>query len=169
MIKIKKLEDSLIFEKNEYLKDIWPPISSKIMQEATLDAMKNNEPGLFILEKNDKVIGFTGFYELEYPYVGLRWHGIIKEERNNGYSIPVLAMVAKLAQMHFPDYYYLAEFVPLTDYSQKIIDHFESAKFEKFGPIESHDWTPHKTQGYRAVIEDLKNIQNIKAKNKLGM
>ena len=158
MITLQPLKSKDVFIENPQLTQIWPEISSRIMQEATLEALENNEAGLYLIKDNNETIGITGFYELEEPVLGLRWHGICPSKRHKSISPFVLKEVAKLAKKHYPECTYIAEYVPLTNYSQYIIDHFTQLGFEKFGPIESHDWTPHKTQGYINTIDNLINL-----------
>lgn len=159
MIYLKKLTCADIFKNNIELTEIWPEVSSRIMQEATLEALENNEDGLYCVMEDNNVIGMTGFYELEEPFVGLRWHGLIHKKRNERLSPKILKEVAALAKKAYPECEYIAEFVPLTNYSDKIIKHFTDLGFEKFGPVESHDWTPHKTQGYAASLDSLINLE----------
>lgn len=161
MITLQQLKSKDVFIENPQLTQIWPEISSRIMQEATLEALENNEAGLYLIKDNNETIGITGFYELEEPVLGLRWHGICPSKRHKSISPFVLKEVAKLAKKHYPQYTYIAEYVPLTNYSQYIIDHFTQLGFEKFGPIESHDWTPHKTQGYINKIDNLIHLNTI--------
>lgn len=153
MIKLEVLTNRSIFEDNPELKSIWPQPSSQFMQEATIENF--GEKNLFVIKEGDKVIGLTGYFLYEGDCVALRWHGILESHRGLGYSRPIIEAVARMAKEDYPESRYLVEWVPLTNYSAKIVGHFESIGFERFGPIESEDWTPHLLQGYRAELDKL--------------
>ena len=151
------------------LLDIWPSKSSIIMQEATLETLQYKEIGLYLIKKDNTVIGITGFftYHEDVTTIGLRWHGLIKEERGNNLSEPIMAQVFKLAKTFYPESKYIMEFVPITNYSNYIVNHFEKIGFEKFGDIENPDWTDNKIQGYRLDMDKYLLKHNNKIKKKI--
>lgn len=161
MITIKPLLSNPFIDHPQLL-DIWPPASSEIMQEITLESLEDNEPAIFLIYHETQVIGITGYFLMseDVEYVGLRWHGIIKTKRGFGYSKEAMILVlSELKYMH-PHAEYIVEYLPLTDYSDYIAHHFLTLGYEKFEEPLSQDWTPHMVQGYRANINQFlyKNI-----------
>lgn len=168
MIYLEELVENPFLD-HPHLLDIWPQKSSLIMQEATLETLEYEEKGLYLVKRDDKVIGITGFfiYQDDITTIGLRWHGLIKEERGNYLSEPIMAEVFKLAKNFYPSAQYIMEFVPLTDYSDYIVKHFEKIGFEKNGPIQTPDWTDNKIQGYRLDMDQYLLTHNQKIKKKM--
>lgn len=169
MLYIEKITSGNPFEKYPQLNHIWPPLSQSIVKEATLDSIAYKEDGVYLIKKDNEVIGLTGFF-MDNEQLCLRWHGFAKEHRGKGYSSKVLVQVLQEAKKHHPDKTSVSEFVPLTDYCEPIIEHFEHMGFKKYGPTEIVDWRPEPLQEYRADIDTflkrylLQEIKSIKLK-----
>lgn len=154
MIHIEQITFQNPFELFPYLKEIWPNASSAIAQEATQEAIKNQDIGLYIIMKDYEPIGMTGFFINgdDNKELGLRWHGIIPMERGNGYSKEAMKLVFEQALIYMPQTQFIVEYVPLTDYNPPIVKHFTKLGFIKVEQVETPDWTPHRIQGYKINI-----------------
>lgn len=140
------------------LKNIWPEFSSNIAQEEIAKSIEKQEKGLYLILYEDKPVGITGYFDLEYPegaYWGLRWHGILSEFRGKGISEKALYITALELKKHQPEVYGLVEYIPHTEYSGYIFKYFERLGFEPLAEPETVDWAPHKIQAYGTPVDDL--------------
>lgn len=155
MITIEPLLENPFITQPELL-NIWPEASAKVVYETTLKALKNEDPGLFLIKKDSDVIGLTGYFLMsDYIHVGLHWHGILQSHRGNRYSQEAMKLVMLEVKDIYPEVRFLVEHIPLTDYSHYIIDYFTNLGFEKIGPIDFFQPTGNYIQSYRIDIEQF--------------
>jgi hypothetical protein len=86
--------------------------------------------------KNGRKIGITGYFlkELSPDTAGLRWHGIVQEERGYGYSTMALKLVAdRIASTH-KAIKYLAEALPT--YRKDALGYFKGLGFVEWNDTE---------------------------------
>lgn len=168
MIHIEPLVQGNPFETYPKLLTIWPEPSNSTMHEITLFTISVIEQapeldigGLYLIYKNDEVIGLTGFFidepdEYIRPYAAhkdlstlyLRWTGVIPEYRGLGYSSEAFDLVLREAAKRYPKLDTMIELIPQTSYNQPIERYFTSLGFKPVGESEQYDWSPHKWQPY---------------------
>lgn len=138
------------------LKAIWPPLSQAIAEEATEETLAAEEDGIFLIKKDNQVIGMSGYFIIDNPEEAyLRWHGIIPSERQKGYSKEALTLILQEVQKDIPEAKRLVELVPVTEYSGYLIEHFERLGFKPRGTPQTMDWTPNLLQEYVVDIADF--------------
>lgn len=156
MITIEPLTTNPFINNPELLK-IWPEKSSKIVHEITLETLEKNEPGIFLIKKEEQIIGLTGYFLMDETMenIGLRWHGIVQSQRRKGYSEAAMTLVMQEVKSLYPQSSYLVEYVPVTDYSSYIVKHFVSLGFKRFVDPGPQDWTDNMIQGYRVDMNEF--------------
>lgn len=149
------------FEEYPQLRDIWPEPFNCISEEAVVEhlgLMGQVEIGdIFVVTNDSRVIGISGYFPFDEVTadLGLRWHGIVPDERGKGYSKEVLGMVAERAMERFPQASHLIELVPLTEYGKPLEKHFTKCGFLSHGEPETYDWSDIAWQPYRILLAAL--------------
>ena len=88
---------------------------------------------LLVRDEQSSVIGITGFYLLPRRLVGLRWHGIIPDQRGRGYSKQAFEQVCKLAK-DTTNALAVGEYIEMADpKAQDLIRHFTALGFSPAG------------------------------------
>lgn len=141
MIQLQPMDLQTWQENCQDLELIWDrPLSRTLMQAATRCSLVNSESGLYFITLGDEIIGMTGFFvdhaePLDPEEVGLRWHGVKKEFRGNGYSQAAISQVVDLVRHFHPKSTYLTEFAP-TD--SRAIKHFMTVGFKLGEVVENY-------------------------------
>lgn len=160
---------------NDYplLRDIWTDPLDKLAEEGVVESLeykgRQDMGDIFLIMKDESVIGITGYYPYSYESddtgqllgypdkLGLRWHGIIPEERNNGYSTEAFKQLIDAAGLRFPLATTLVELVPLTEVQAPISKYFSDLGFIAKGRSETYDWSDNAWQPYHLDMPDFKN------------
>lgn len=175
MITIKQIFSGNPYKTYPQLQKIWPEPFKTIAEEVVDEhfQLEKDDPnfdigGMYLIYKNDHVIGITGYflYNEEVTEIGLRWHGIIPEERGNNYSEIAMNQVLEQAKWRFPQVTTLIELVPQTEYGIPLEKHFKKLGFNPVGEKEVYDWSEYSWQPYHLNIK-LFLEKNIKSKNNI--
>lgn len=184
MITLEKVIHENPFEKYPQLQNIWPEPFKTTAMEATVEHfdLSKNYPdidigNIYIIKHQNDVIGITGFYIYteddsfkEYnpnmSNFGLRWHGIISEQRGKGYSELAMILVAKEISNLYNKAEKLIELIPQTTYGNPLKKHFEKLGFTSFGQVENYDWSEYAWQPYELNIPAFLNKHNINISSK---
>lgn len=77
-----------LFERLPELSSIWSSDLSIKAAEATREWENNHleTGGIFTFHLEGKVVGISGWYQQTTTEAGLRWHGVVPEFRNKGFS-----------------------------------------------------------------------------------
>ena len=114
-----------LFDRYPELSTIWRTELSEYAKEATTEWENNsNETGEICCYIYDgKAIGVTGWYAMDDNSAGIRWHGVLPDQRGNGYGRLMLeAQISRIPS----DYQYIYE---VTSNSQSKL-FFEKCGFE---------------------------------------
>lgn len=164
------------FQEYPELRGIWADrLLSQLAEEGAIEAIEISAEceigGIFLIRRDDELIGITGFF----PYVGyiskaarhktsiheigLRWHGILPAFRGMGYSTIALSLVAAEAKKRYPEAITMVEIVPQDHNATNIERHFVKIGFKAKGDLEQYDWHPAKWQPYHASIDRLISLR----------
>jgi len=103
---------------------------------------------IFFIARNGRRMGITGYFlkKATLDTAGLRWHGIVEEERGYGYSTMALKFLAEeIAQRH-KGIKYLSEALPL--YRKDAMRYFKRLGF--------HEWDDPETEVDYAKVLNLR-------------
>lgn len=169
------------FKEYDVLNYIWDKKLTEVAEEGVLESIeiKNEyEIGkIYLIKHNDDVVGITGFYpyhdfELNNKFdfnkkldVGLRWHGVINECRNQGVSRHVLTTLANEILHRYPNASNLIELVPLykdngamlaiTECGVDILKYFKKLGFVGVSGVEKYSWHPDYWVKFKIDINKL--------------
>lgn len=139
------------------LRTIWPHEFSVIAEEAAEEATAHRPfediGGLYLVMRNDEVIGITGYFyvrEVNEPF--LRWHGIVPAQRGNGYSRVAMDLLVARIKANLPEAAGLTELVPDSNEGPSILHHFSALGFVVHGAPERYDWSAYTWQPVRLNI-----------------
>lgn len=154
MISLQEVFSGNPFADHPQLRTIWPAEFAVIAEEAAVESLEEAKHGdiggLFLVAKDDQIIGITGYFyceDIDEPF--LRWHGIIPAERGNGYSGIALRQVVDRIKDKLPAARGLTELVPQNGAGPEIEKHFVSLGFTRNGVQEKYDWSPYAWQPIR--------------------
>lgn len=167
-INIQPIHKGNPFQQYPQLLTIWPEPYISIVQEAIIEDLEIDSQdiplydigGIYLIEHNNYVIGITGFFITthEPEEIYLRWHGVISNQRGNGYSKEALTLVLKETLAKYPNATTIIELVPMNDYGLPLIKHFEKLGFLAVGDMEKYDWADHYWQPYHLNISQFLNL-----------
>ena len=149
------------FKEYPQLNTIWPQpylgIATEVIDEHFAVADTHYIGAVLLIKKEGTVIGITGFvpFDNELVNFGLRWHGVVPEERGKKHSEKVLEMVAQTLTALHPTAQLLTELVPQSEYGRPLEKHFQSLGFKKVGEPEKYDWSDDQWQGYSLDIAEF--------------
>lgn len=169
------------------LRSIWPPELFKVAREAVIEELAKvgrlgpsaGDGRIFLVMKDDRVIGITGYfinqdircqttetlnydlYRQEITDIGLRWHGIVPEERHYGYASKAIEMVLIDAIERFPEIITISEYIPITQHGEANIGYFLRMGFTPSGVPVKFDWHPAEWQELSLNIPEFMKERNL--------
>lgn len=157
MIELRNVSEQNPFAQYPQLRSIWPAEFTAIAEESAREAIAHRPftdiGGLYLVVRDDQVIGITGFFYCESetePY--LRWHGIIPAERGKGYSRAALQLLLRQITDKLPTARGLTELVPQNQDGPGISKHFARLGFKAHGIRERYEWSPYEWQPFRLAL-----------------
>lgn len=163
-LKLTRVESGDPFEEHPRLKQIWPSPYREIAQEAAAEdiaAMRGGARlgGVFLAWLDGAVVGISGYFPLEESkIIGLRWHGVVPEQRGKGISADMLRLILPEALADFPRAEELMELAPANEYGVAIEKHFKKLGFKARGPQETYDWAENAWQPYHLNIAKFMHV-----------
>lgn len=162
MIGLSEVTAGNPFERFPQLRAVWPdPKLQALAEEATIEEVdrlsQHVKTGPIFLvvhvdeaTKAQRVVGITGFfiYDETGLNLGLRWHGIVPDERGKGFSRIALEQVRDIARQAVPGAERLIELIPCTPDRADIEPYFRAMGFKPHGPEETHEWAKHAWQPF---------------------
>lgn len=135
--KIEPPENKTILEKYPRLNNIWEDLT---MQTRALKSYIDFDPKIktgeiFLIKNNNEVIGVTGWFtdDKMLDTIRMRWHGIIKSERQKGFSTSAMnLLIEHIKRTVSKNYKYLSEsYTKNTKHAGQIRTAFEKAGFNE--------------------------------------
>lgn len=156
------------------LKGIWTQDLAILAEESIDEAFEYHNKNIDIGEiyliygaQNGKqtLLGISGYFPVkeDYSEFMLRWHGLLKEHQNFGYSKNVISFLAKHIKEKYPQAEKLKEFMPIIDSYASIQAYFERIGFKKDGNAEIVDWSEHKWQEFSLDLPKFLQQKKLKA------
>lgn len=141
-IKLLKLRENP-FEKYPEFRSIWPLRQQEVEEDCLNFLSKPYKEDKFLIVKyidgvqgSEIPIGITGYFELDGMFI-LAWHGVLPDERKNGYSAEALSKMAFIIHLRFPRLTEVVELVP-QDREEEVGSYFKKLGFVKTGRIITH-------------------------------
>jgi L-amino acid N-acyltransferase YncA len=166
MLGIERLISGDPFSDHPQLGHIWPEPYASIAREAVTEHLAEQDDydigGIYLIKEDSDVIGITGYflYDTEATVLGLRWHGLVPEQRGKGYSPRILGMVLIEALARHPRAETLIELVPVTTYGETLEPHFKKMGFTPVGDTEKYEWAEHSWQPYHLEIANFLKLHS---------
>lgn len=170
------------FVDHPQLNEIWADPYRSIAIEAITEDLASAEEvdigSIFLIKSDDKVIGITGYYIYDYEpnelspkvsatkcILGLRWHGLVPDQRGSGFSKEVIKMVLAEARSKHPEASTMIELIPVNPYGETLKGHFNRLGFKSVGAIEKYEWADNFWQPFHLDIDRF--LKNEVSKSKM--